>query len=597
MNSLSSDFHLLLGRIRSGDALSPQEIVPYLCSENLRDRGQVNRMLAEAYLDKGDYEQAGNFIRRAWVFSGFSEKLLRPYIKIHSALGDVASIQAAYKRLGMRKAEEGDISRALRYFTLSMYAYAHHVKQEKYDYDFDILEAIERMAGPYRLHPEPPAVSPSKRKVRIAYLAYLQMDGTSVFHRINQSFAKYHDKTRFEIAFFTPEPKSLFQNRNTIDFFREHECRLVTAPEITSAADRVFWIADQIHRYGPDLLVTNAGLADLHNYFVAALRPAPVMISAIYGAPPQYTSPLFDWGIAAAKHPLMDSPCSSSLVELELDLSEHANVQPCGKKVFGIPENGFVLMSAGRHPKFQDPRIWKAMGPIIQSHPQVYWVLIGVKEQQIPFLSEILTPELKARLRFMGWRKDYLSILGSANLVIDTFPSGGGFTLIDAMALGIPVVSFENNYVQQHDQADWSVGVEFIPEPELILERGNFEHFRLMVSKLIENDEYRNEMAGRCREQILLRRGRPERMVRKYEEVYDALVKSGNWRKAAVIPKGDFLDARGDLSSRLKTLLGFWMITKMRSSYELIDRLWHLAGRVKRRLLNTGASHKAGLKL
>jgi glycosyltransferase involved in cell wall biosynthesis len=577
--------------------VSSQEILPYLCSARIQDRCEINKRLARAYSDRGDHERAKLFIRRAWIFSGFSEKVLGHYIKIHTAVGDVASIQAAYKRLGMKKAEEGDISKALKYFTLSMYAYAHHLKQEKYDYDFDILDAIERMAEPYRLHPEPPAVGPSQRKVRIAYLTYLQMDRTSVFHRINQSFAKYHDKTRFEIAFFVPEPKSLFQDRNTIAFFREHECRLVTAPEITPAADRVFWIADQIRRFNPDLLVTNAGLADLNNYFVAALRPAPLMISAIYGSPPQYTSPLFDWGIAAAKHPLMDSPCSSSLVELELDLSEHANVQPCGKQVFGIPEDGFVLMSAGRHPKFQDPVLWKAMGLILQSYPQVYWVLIGVKEQEIPFLPEILTPEVKARLRFLGWRKDYLSILGSANLVIDTFPSGGGFTLIDAMALGVPVVSFENNYLQQHDQTDWSVGVEFIPEPELILERGNFEQFKLRVSSLIENDDYRNEMAGRCREQILLHRGRPERMVRQYEEIYTALVKTGNLRKAAAIPKGDFLDARGDLSSRLKTLLGFWMITKIRSSYELIDRLWHLPGRVKRRLLNTGASLKAGLKL
>jgi hypothetical protein len=209
----------------------------------------------------------------------------------------------------------------------------------------------------------------------------------------------------------------------------------------------------------------------------------------------------------------------------------------------------------------------------------------------------MLMPELKARLRFLGWKKDYLSILGSADLVIDTFPSGGGFTLIDAMALGIPVVSFENNYLRQYDQTDWSVGVEFIPAQELILERGNFEQFKVRVSRLIEDDEYRNEMAGKCREQIHLRRGNPERMVRRYEEIYAGLVKSGNWRKDTAIPSQHSFEPRGDLSSRLKTLLTFWMITKMRSGYELMDRFWHLPGKGKRRLLNTWSSLKSGLRL
>jgi predicted O-linked N-acetylglucosamine transferase (SPINDLY family) len=271
-----------------------------------------------------------------------------------------------------------------------MYAYAEHLKTEKYDYDFDILDSIERMAEPYRFHYDPPTVSKSQRKVRIAYLAYLQADATSVFHRINLSFAQYHDKSRFEITFFVPEPESRFQGGNLMGSFREWGCGFVTAPKITPVADRIFWIADQIHKFAPDLLVTNAGLADLHNYFVAALRPAPMTISSIYGPPPQYTSPLFDWGIAGAKHPLMDSPCNCSLVELELDLSQHARLKPCGKIAMEIPETGFVLMSAGRQVKFMDPVFWKAMLPIIQSHPEVYWVLIGVKEEQIPFLPEML---------------------------------------------------------------------------------------------------------------------------------------------------------------------------------------------------------------
>ena len=580
----------LLKDIASGVSVKSTELVPYLCRESTEERCQVNAKLAEAYAGIEDFEQAKVFVQRAWVLSEFSEDLLPLYLEIHAALGDIASIQAAYKRLGMKKADDNDIVEALNYFNLSVYSYARYQNLDKYAYDFDILERIEQMAKPHRFHPRSQGKSLEHRKIRVAYLTYLMSNATSVFYRINLTFARFHDKSLFDIAFFVPEPESAFQDKGPIDFLKEHNCKIITAPKMGGELERMVWMATQIHRFKPDLLVTNGGLGDLKQYFIASLRPAPIIVSSIYGPPAQFTSPSFDWGIASGKHPLMDSPCDCSLVELELDLSEQVRTPFDTKQQLNLPDDSFIIISAGRPVKFQEPEFWKAILGIMHSYPNVYYVAIGILEDELALLEGLLTPDLRKRLRLLGWRQDYLEILGLADVVIDTFPSGGGFTLMDAMSLGIPVVSFENNYMRLFDQTDWSAGGEFIAIPDLIVKRGGFEQFRRVVSRLIDDESYRLQMGELCKEQIRLLRGNPERMVRRCESIYSRLVENNLQKKALSASDGHSFGVRSDLLPRLKTSLAIWGIKTVPSIYKLLKDGWRFAARVKRRLLRVGST-------
>jgi glycosyltransferase involved in cell wall biosynthesis len=119
----------------------------------------------------------------------------------------------------------------------------------------------------------------------------------------------------------------------------------------------------------------------------------------------------------------------------------------------------------------------------------------------------------------LGWRQDPLNLFCLADVVVDTFPLGGGHVLIEAMALGIPFVSFENDYMKQFDPTDWSVADEFVSIPELIVKRGDFEQFKCVVSNLIEDKSYRSKMGKICREQIHLSMGSPEKGVRYFESI------------------------------------------------------------------------------
>jgi glycosyltransferase involved in cell wall biosynthesis len=133
----------------------------------------------------------------------------------------------------------------------------------------------------------------------------------------------------------------------------------------------------------------------------------------------------------------------------------------------------------------------------------------------------MLTGEMKRRIHFLGWRgSDYLRGLSLAEVVIDTFPSGGGGVLLDALALGIPCVSFENNYMRLYDQTEWSLADEFILIPELKVPRGDFAELKRVVARLIENPEYRREIARRSTEYVLATRTDAVQSIRDCEKIY-----------------------------------------------------------------------------
>src|ERR1700686_867867 len=470
----------ILLRIANGENVSSSELLPHLCLELREQRANVNLLLAKAYQQTGrkaGLQQARVFIQRAWLLSRFSRELLPLYLQIHSSLDDIAGIRDAYKRGGMKMASRGNIREAIRYFNLWQYAYAEFRNLDRYEYDFDILDFMDRLAKPYRFSPPLRRDVLSDGKIRVAYLVKGINELGSVLVKINLLFARFHDRSRVEPIFFVPESEnSVVESpvgREHLELFKSYGCG-VRMPKVTAFEKRLLAVGKMINDARPDVLITSAVLASFEHYFITSLRPAPWIIGLVQGPPQQFSSLNLDWGVAWSKHPLIDTPVSCSLIDMELELPERNALVPYGRHEVGIPERALIMASAGRYVKFQEPEFWKAILDLLADHPQTYYLALGIEESQIPFLSSMLTAEIRSRIRFLGWQgKEYLRSLCLADIFIDTFPSGGGATLIDAIALGIPVLAFKNDYLRPYDQTDWSPAEEFDMR-EIVAPRGDF---------------------------------------------------------------------------------------------------------------------------
>lgn len=529
-------FNLLLERIATGQAVPQREILPFLCQEGVKERLRTNYELAEAYNTAGQYIQAKIFVERAWILSKFSEGILELLTKLCHLTNDIDTLREAYKRRGIRLAREGKLEQALKSFNQWQYAYATHYHQDKYAYDFDIMDMVDEMAKPIRL-PTVPHISAAGAKVRIAYLVFGMTHLNSVLVKINLMFAKYHNKSLFDITFFVPESLSQLQHnprqlRDIVHQFRKYGCMVVFAPNEVQGIERLVSCAKQIAKFNPDILITSAALADFEHYFIAALRPAPLVVGLLQGPPQQFVSPNLDWAISWSQHPLIDSPVGTSLVRIGITLPPPPK-NKMDRAFFNIPPNAVILMSAGRHFKFQDPGFWQNIIALLHSNSTSYYIAVGVERDQVPCLNSMDISVVTDRIVFLGWRTDCIDILTLADVLIDTYPSGGGHVLIDAMALGIPFVSFENNYLKQYDQTDWSVADEFVDIPELILPRGNFGCFYNVVDILIKDSSYRRRMGDLCKEKIIASMDNPAKGVVEFENKLLKL-KDARWHKDCV---------------------------------------------------------------
>jgi glycosyltransferase involved in cell wall biosynthesis len=516
------DLEGVLKKIAGGKTVNSEDVLPFICQESIRDRLSANFKLAEAFYSADKCEQAKVFIQRAWEFSGFMEECLPLYIKIHSALNDTASIREAHKRLGIKKSSENKISEALACFNSWHYADTVHNGVDTYHYDYDILNCINALAKPHSFLPRPsePVIN---RKIRLAYLMFGMTHVNSVIVKHSLTFAKFHDKTRYEVNFFIPENESkISKNKEAkrhIETIEQFQCGVTVAPNSTSKEQSLIKLAASIYDFNPDVLITSAGLANFKHYFIAALRPAPLIIGLCQGPPPQFVAPSFDWSISWTKHPLIDCPTNCSLVAGGTILPTRKYSTAEAKRFMNIPEHCLVLMSCGRPEKFQDQKFLKAILEVVRFHQNVYFVAVGI-HRQLDFLEDLITTDVKGRVKILGWQKDFIRILSMADVMADTYPSGGGVSILDAMALGIPVVSFKNNYLQCFTQTDWTPAEEFMGIPELLVERGNMEQLKSLLSKLLTDDGYRLKLSKVCVESIHRTSGNPENMVRSCEQVY-----------------------------------------------------------------------------
>lgn len=516
------DFDKLIRAISIGSSVNPDDLLPYLCLSSKQDRVWINFCLADAFHKGGNNEQAMVFIRRVWDLSGRDEKYLSLFVAIHAIGGDVELIRSAYKALGMKKARANKTLEALDHFNDWQYAYTVHNKADEYHYDFEVLDRIAQLAEQHAFPLRKPMPF-NQGKVRLAYLMFGMMHLNSVIVKNSLTFAMFHDASMFDVTFFVPDQTtSVLERKEAVENIKKIEgagWKVVMAPDSFSEMDSLLDIARYIYESNPDILITNAGLADFRHYFITSLRPAPLVVGLCQGPPPQYIAPSFDWSISWTKHPMMDCPTNCTQVNGTMVLPERQTSTKDAKSRFGIPGDELVLMSCGRLPKFQNHELWISVLDVLRIHSDVHYVVVGL-DAAPSFLDHLLTPDIVGRVRFIGRVNDFHSVLSMADVVVDTYPSGGGMTMVDAMAIGIPVVSFKNNYMRIFSQTDWSPAEEFMGMPDLLVDRDSFSQLGKLLNKLLTDHEYRNEMSKTCKKRIHETSGDAEKMIRECEKVY-----------------------------------------------------------------------------
>lgn len=116
---------------------------------------------------------------------------------------------------------------------------------------------------------------------------------------------------------------------------------------------------------------------------------------------------------------------------------------PVPRAELGLRESSLVLISVGARLQGEIEGLWaERMCELLTRHAEVQWLLVGGAGTLPPALAEHSAPD---QFKVMRHHADLRSVMSHCDIYVNPPRVGGGFSVAEAMAEGLPVTAFANS--------------------------------------------------------------------------------------------------------------------------------------------------------
>ncbi|MBT9582243.1 glycosyltransferase family 4 protein [bacterium] len=223
-----------------------------------------------------------------------------------------------------------------------------------------------------------------------------------------------------------------------------------------------------IRDYRPDVIHTHTSKAGFVGRLAACLGRVPLIIHSIYELPQNSTrsnlKKRFYWGLeklaASWCHHLITisrvnerqilsegicAPPKLSFIPVGLTLKDYQSSLPrqTVRKAWGLPEQAVVLgMAARLEPVKGHSDLLQAFSLLAAGQPHLHLMLMGLGPLRPNLERQIERLGLVGRVHLLGWVDDLITAIAALDVfVFSSHYEGLGVVLLEALALGVPVVS------------------------------------------------------------------------------------------------------------------------------------------------------------
>jgi protein O-GlcNAc transferase len=276
------------------------------------------------------------------------------------------------------------------------------------------------------------------RKLRIGYVSshFRHQAGTYAFGGVIVN----HDPEQFEIICYSDTP----EEDDLSSYLRNKAEKWSRTIELSDDQ-----LADLVRKDRIDILVDLVGHMKGNRLRVFALKPAPIQVTA-WGEPTSTGLKAVDYLFADPV--LVPIPERQLLAEQIADLPNFLGfwspiVLPDPGPLPAIEQGWVTFGSFNRRAKIIDPvlRLWSA---ILRSVPNSRLILkdrVFALEHSRKLIRDVLAEEgiLADRVTLLSHvsRSAHFAAYRDIDLALDPFPHGGGMTTLDALWMGVPVVT------------------------------------------------------------------------------------------------------------------------------------------------------------
>ncbi|HEY9627465.1 MAG TPA: O-linked N-acetylglucosamine transferase, SPINDLY family protein [Coleofasciculaceae cyanobacterium] len=426
---------LILYRLQHGSSTDRLESVALAerclhLSTQWSDRITATNILLLSWLQNG-----GNWQRAAEIYQNY-KALLRSFLQAYEANPEAENLESLTHLLPV-----GALSFYFEDDPQHNRPFRHQIAQiGQVHLQAELSQNVERYRAANQARS--PLASASRRKVpRIGYLSEcLQQHSVGWLARW---LLKYHDRNQFEIHLYSPRPsKDRIQNQLRLDYGdRFHDL----PASIAQMADRIY--DDQI-----DILVELDSLTCLGGCGVMALKPAPIQVHWLgYDAS---GIPGVDYFIV---DPYVLPEDAQDYYSETLWRMPHSYIAVDGfethpptlrRDQIDIPADAIVYLSSqtGLKRNLDNARLQMQ---VIKAVPQSYFLIKSFQanpEYVESFFRELAESEgvSSDRLRFLPDVTSealHRANMAIADVVLDTYPYNGATTTLEALWLGLPIVT------------------------------------------------------------------------------------------------------------------------------------------------------------
>lgn len=497
----------------SPTALSEDEITD-LSLGTPAERAQKNLDMWHKY-KTSDVHRAYVHLERAWNLGVRDKDSCQNLVHLMQQENRMHDIQRVLQQAAYSAAEQDDKSLFI--------DYVHMYHRYTVGYGLQVQDPIindltEKLFAPLR--PDF-SVQNKNDKPHLVYLVPLPNDPKSTLPPIPFEFAKLQKDSEFKISIVMTLAEQDIQQHNPrlIPLIEDAKAQSVSVhfvdlKEEKDSLRQLEIIHDFLVDMNIDILFHM--LQIYHDYLIAAMRPARHLIGYEFGHPEWYTSPFIDKVISSHRHLAMESHADNLPVYVGSTRTYAPSKTTLTPESIGVKNGKKIIISSGAKDRLHNDGFWKLVLAVMQS-TNYEWVVMGIDNNEKKSLLQGAPADILDRIHCLGYRNDFSEILSLADVYVDTFPVGGGWGLIEAMALKIPCVTYRHNYNRIFNKhQNYFPMQDYADDPEFAIELDGHQMLN-RINSFITDDNARTAQIKR-QEAILKIVNTPERGIKDLNE-------------------------------------------------------------------------------